>query len=218
MRDILKKTLYHFSKGQLRGILYGKIFLQMVPKIVGYISLLLYRGLYKHIRVGKNIKCWGRVIITKSPESIVAIGDNARLVSDFARASIGLYSRCKFQLFFNSKIIIGQNVGLNGTSITCRTTFVKIGDGTIMAPNVIIVDSDFHQLWPPENRTFNMGYENDKGVKIGKNVWIGMNSTILKGVTIGDNSIIAAGSVVAENIPSNVLVGGVPAKILKQLK
>lgn len=88
-------------------------------------------------------------------------------------------------------------------------------EGTIIGPNTIIVDSDFHSIWPPENRCNTMGYENDKAVTIGKNVWIGMNCIILKGVTVGENSVIAAGSIVTKDIPPNVLVGGNPAKIIR---
>jgi acetyltransferase-like isoleucine patch superfamily enzyme len=62
-----------------------------------------------------------------------------------------------------------------------------------------------------------MGYERDRRVKIGKNVWIGVNCIILKGVTIGENSILGAGSVVVNDIPPNVLVRGNPAKIIKNL-
>ena len=56
-----------------------------------------------------------------------------------------------------------------------------------------------------------------KPINIGNNVWTGMNSLILKGVSIGENSIIAAHSVVTKDVPDNVIVGGNPAKILKQL-
>ncbi len=51
----------------------------------------------------------------------------------------------------------------------------------------------------------------------GHNVWLGGNCTVLPGVTIGDNSIIAAGAVVSADVPPNVVVGGVPARVLKQL-
>jgi hypothetical protein len=57
-----------------------------------------------------------------------------------------------------------------------------------------------------------------KPVKIGNNVWVGAHATILQGVTIGDNAIIAAGAVVAKDVPANVIVGGVPAKIIKYIK
>ena len=55
-------------------------------------------------------------------------------------------------------------------------------------------------------------------IRLGKRVWIGAHATILAGVTIGDNSIVAAGAVVTKNVPPNVIVGGVPAKIIKEIK
>ena len=58
--------------------------------------------------------------------------------------------------------------------------------------------------------------ENRKGVQIGDNCWIGANVTILDGVNLGNNSIIAAGSVVNQSFKNDVLIGGVPAKILKE--
>ena len=87
----------------------------------------------------------------------------------------------------------------------------------MLAPNVIIVDSDFHAHWPPEKRFQQVDSALDKEVIIGRNVWIGMNSIIIKGVTIGDNSIIGAGSVVTSNIPSNVIAAGSPARVVKEL-
>lgn len=54
-------------------------------------------------------------------------------------------------------------------------------------------------------------------VRIEQNVWIGNNVTILKNTVIGENTIIAAGAVVSGNYPSNVIIGGVPAKIIKHL-
>lgn len=55
-------------------------------------------------------------------------------------------------------------------------------------------------------------------VNIGNNVWIGGHSTICPGVTIGSGVVVAAGSVVTKNIPDNVVVGGVPAKIIKKIE
>lgn len=85
----------------------------------------------------------------------------------------------------------------------------------MFGPNCIVTDSDFHAHWPAERRNTEPGYENDKPVRIGDNVWIGMGSIILKGVDIGDNSIIGAGSVVTRDIPANCVACGSPAKVVK---
>lgn len=53
-------------------------------------------------------------------------------------------------------------------------------------------------------------------IVIGNHVWIGLNVTILKGVTIGDGCMVAAGAVVTKSFPPNYLIGGVPAKIIKE--
>lgn len=52
-------------------------------------------------------------------------------------------------------------------------------------------------------------------VTIGENVWIGSSATILPGVTIGNNSVIAAGAVVTKDVPANIVVAGVPTKVVK---
>ena len=56
-----------------------------------------------------------------------------------------------------------------------------------------------------------------KPIHIGKNVWIGAHATVLQGVTVGDGAIIAAGAVVTKDVPSGIIVGGVPAKMIKQI-
>ena len=55
-------------------------------------------------------------------------------------------------------------------------------------------------------------------VVIKRGAWIAVNSVILPGVTIGENSIVAAGSVVTKDVPSNVMAGGIPAKIIKEIR
>ena len=61
------------------------------------------------------------------------------------------------------------------------------------------------------------GLEFGKPITIGDNVWIGGHAVINPGVTIGNNVVIAAGAVVTRDVPDNVVVGGVPAKVLRQL-
>jgi acetyltransferase-like isoleucine patch superfamily enzyme len=217
MNARVERLLDYLKKSQLPGVVYDRIFVQLIPEVKGACWLRFYKLVYSGFETGKNIRCWGRPVITKSPGSRISLGSDVRIVSDFDRAGIALYSKCKIQALMDSRIVIGNGVALTGTSITCRTTRIEIGDGTIIAPNCIIVDTDFHAPWPPENRTYSMGYERDRAVTIGRNAWIGMNSLILKGVTIGENSIIAAGSVVTKDIPADVIAGGVPARVMKAL-
>jgi acetyltransferase-like isoleucine patch superfamily enzyme len=75
---------------------------------------------------------------------------------------------------------------------------------------VTIRDSDNHLI------TSNPDFQKTMPIKIGNHVWIGLNAVILKGVTVGDGAIIAAGAVVTRDVPERCLVGGVPAKIIKE--
>lgn len=170
-----------------------------------------------NVDCGYNLYTHGRLILDVYPKSRIQIGNNVSLISNSKRCTASsLYSPIKLKTFSEtSEIVIGDNVGLNGTSITSRSKKIIIGEGTILAGNVIIVDSDFHNPWPPHNRLIFSGPQNDKNVLIGKNCWIGLNSIILKGVNVGDNSVIGAGSVVVKDIPPNCLAAGSPAKVIK---
>ena len=67
----------------------------------------------------------------------------------------------------------------------------------------------------PRKRRAHIGQA--KPVVIGRDVWIGGNCTILPGVTIGNNVVVAAGAVVTKDVPDNCVVGGVPAKIIREI-
>jgi acetyltransferase-like isoleucine patch superfamily enzyme len=93
----------------------------------------------------------------------------------------------------SAQIIIGNNVGVSGGSIVASKK-IEIGDGTLIGVNTTIIDTDFHPI-KSKNRRYDKKNIKSKPVKIGKNVFIGMNCVILKGVEISDNSVIPAGSV-----------------------
>ncbi|KAF0233620.1 MAG: transferase hexapeptide repeat containing [Desulfovibrionaceae bacterium] len=184
-----------------------------------YTNVFRIKSVLLGVRYGANLCCWGPVHIVRHPGSHIVIGDNVSIVSDSYRCSASsLYAPTKMRTFSpHSLIRIGNNVGLNGTSIISRSRHVIIGDNTMIAPNVTILDSDFHALWPPETRLMKPDFESDADVLIGENVWIGMQSIILKGATIGKNSVIGAGSIVTGNIPENMLAAGSPARVIRSI-
>jgi len=197
---------------------YRRLFIYILPlwfwRIVFKIKCIFWG-----IKCGSGVKVWGGVDLATSSKDSIKIGDDVSLISSSRRcAASALFSNVKLRTFKRSaRIVVGSNVSLSATSIAARSKTVEIGDGTCVAPNVIIMDTDFHSLWPPEGRAQNPGYEQDADVIVGKNVWLGINSIILKGVKIGDNTVIGAGSVVTSDIPANCVAAGNPAKVLKEL-
>lgn len=90
---------------------------------------------------------------------------------------------------------------------------VRIGDHCMFGPNVSLYTAG-HKITPRNRNKDGYGIP----ITIGNDVWIGGSSVILPGVSIGDNSIVAAGSVVTKDVPSNVIVAGNPAKVLRVIE
>lgn len=116
-----------------------------------------------------------------------------------------------FYTDFGKNTVIGKNCMIQ----QCCTFFdrggITIGNGVFIGPKVNLITLN-HDL-NPANRSATIA----KPIVIKDNVWIGINATILQGVTVGENAIIAAGAVVTKDVPSNTIVGGNPAKIIKMI-
>ena len=108
-------------------------------------------------------------------------------------------------------IHIGSGVFINSGCKFQDQGGIYIGDGALIGHNTVLATLNHGML--PEER----GDLIPRPIHIGKNVWIGSNSTILPGVTIGDNAVIGAGSIVTKDIPENMIAVGSPAKIIKSI-
>lgn len=124
-----------------------------------------------------------------------------------------LHIESSFKFDYGYNIYLGENFYANYDCLLLDICPIVIGDNCMLAPGVHIYSAT-HPLDPTER---NSGKEFGKPVKIGNNVWIGGRSVIAPGVTIGNNVVIAAGSVVTKSFPDNVVVGGNPAKIIKEI-
>ena len=114
------------------------------------------------------------------------------------------YSEC------GKNIHIGKNVFINCCCHFQDQGGIYIGDGTLIGSHVVLATINHGQN--PAERADNL----PAPIHIGKSVWIGSHSTVLPGVTIGHGAIVAAGAVVAEDVPPNTVVGGVPAREMKK--
>jgi len=113
-----------------------------------------------------------------------------------------------------AKVTFGDNTHINNSFSVISEANITIGSNVLIGFNCTISDSNFHDL-NPNNRKHTD--PNPEAVIIEDNVFFGNNVTILKGVTIGKNSVVASGAVVSKSFPENVVIGGVPAKILSTL-
>lgn len=117
-------------------------------------------------------------------------------------------------VFTGKNLVLGDDVDLATGVLITTDGGVSIGDRTLVGYGTKILSSNHNVPMLPD-RIFNSGHTKAP-VVIGQDVWLGANCIILPGVTIGEGAIVAAGSVVTKNVPANVFVGGVPAKIIKE--
>ena len=112
-----------------------------------------------------------------------------------------------------ARVIIGNDIFTNNNIFICAANLIVIGDKTLIGQNVAIMDFEAHGIAPNQrNQLGDIGK-----VVIGENVWIGNNVMILKNTEIGKNSIVAAGAVVSGVFPDNVVIGGVPGKVIRNI-
>lgn len=131
----------------------------------------------------------------------------------FGRMGGSVFVEPTFRCDYGYNIYVGENFYANFDCVFLDVCTITIGDNCLLAPGVHIYTAT-HPLDATERKS---ALELGKPVSIGHNVWIGGRAVINPGVTIGDNVVVASGAVVTKNIPSNVLVGGNPARILKEL-
>lgn len=106
---------------------------------------------------------------------------------------------------------IGKNVFINFDCVFLDLGGITIEDNVLIAPKVSLL-SEGHPVNPNERQSLVPG-----PIHIKKNAWIGAGATILPGVTIGENAVVASGAVVSKDVNANTVVGGIPARHIKNI-
>ena len=121
---------------------------------------------------------------------------------------------------FVPSIVIGEGSSIGEHSHITAINHISIGNNVLFGRNVLVTDNAHgnnskEQLFmsPTERPLYSKG-----PVIIGNNVWIGEKASIMPNVRIGENSVVAANAVVTSDVPSNCIVAGVPAKIIKMIE
>lgn len=212
----IKGRTITFDK-KVRNIdLLSLFFSQGFAVLRGLLKVRKMVSLGRDVRVlAKHNAYLGKGVSIGNYSTIDALGTKGFYIG--AGSSIGSFSILKVSGTLTSigkEIKVGSNVGIGDFAHIGGAGGVVIGDNTIAGAYLSIhpenhVFSDTNELIRKQGVT-------RKGVSIGENCWIGAKVTILDGTVIGDGCIIAAGAVVIGSFPDNVIIGGVPAKILKQ--
>ena len=154
----------------------------------------------------------GFPIFRKQPNSKIEIGKRFYAVSKISWNSLGVFQPVFIHTFgIGSRIIIGDDVGISGCTITALEK-ITIGNRVLIGSGVLITDNDGHSVNPIDRHI-----SNDIAVKpivIGDDVFIGARAIILKGVTIGNGAVIGAGAVVTKDVPAYGIAAGNPAKVV----
>jgi len=169
----------------------------------------------RQLDIGAGWTCYGLPIIQKHRDSTIKIGTRMSLRSSVRSNPLGPNHPVIISTRRTGSILrIGDDFGMTGGSLVVDEQ-ITIGNRVWVGANTIITDTDFHPI-DPELRQLDPLNAKTAPIIIGDDVFIGMNTLILKGVTIGERSVIGAGSVVTRDVPSNSIVAGNPARIIKE--
>lgn len=203
--DMLSELFYR-GRWVIRGLFYKPFFKQaQFPLFIGKHVCIRFKN---HIRIGACASIANNANINALCRKEVVIGSNFKLGEHGIIECSGVISE------LGEELVIGDNVGISANAFLGVRGRVEIGQNTIIGPyfslhseNHTFSDCSIPIKYQPTSR---------KGIVIGENCWIGAKVTILDGVTIGNDCVISAGAVVTHSFPDNQVIGGVPARVLKE--
>ena len=150
--------------------------------------------------LGRRPRVWGSVRVVNLGEMVIGERVQVRAVP-WATELVSLPG---------GRLEIGDGTFINAGVSLCAGDLVKIGSRCQIGPRVMIVDNDFHVAGDP------LRQPESRPVVLEDLVWLGAGAIVLKGVHIGRAATVAAGSVVTKDVPAGAIVGGVPARVIRE--
>ncbi len=151
-----------------------------------------------------SVRVYPNVILNTEYGGTISIGEKTELLYGVTLMTYG------------GNIIIGKNCSINPYTVLYGHGNLTIGDNVLIAGHTLIIPSN--HIFSDTEKPINTQGETRLGIIIEDDVWIGSGCRILDGVTIGKGAVVAAGAVVNKNVNPYTVVGGVPAKLIKNRK
>ncbi len=140
---------------------------------------------------------------------------------DEGRLTIGRHTLlepgCWITMSSEGRIAIGSGCFLNKNTMLAAQEAIEIGDHVMFANNCFVGDAD-HRYDDPGTPVTMQGFVPRGPVRIGSNVWFGVNCVVTGGVEIGERAVIGANSVVTSDVPPRTIAAGAPAKVLREIE
>lgn len=218
------------GKPSMLALIKYELLTGLLGPIPGAFGLVLRQKLYRHMFAGCGRKVvFGRNVTIRHPHRL-KFGDNV-IIDD--NAVLDGKGESDITIEIGSGSIVGRNSILSckggsirladkvNISVNCTLlseTFLNIGENVLIAGHCYLVAGGNHGLERTDIPILDQPLIEKGGIDIKEHCWLGANVTVLDGVTIGRDSVAAAGSVVTKPVAEYHIVGGVPAKVIKDRK
>lgn len=148
------------------------------------------------------------------PDNVIFLRLRGWLVKPFLGKCDGNLRIGRFVDIYNPSMLrLGRDIYIAYGCVFLANSEITVGDEVLFGPYAVISSSNHTRI----NRSYRYGRTECAPVSLGRGVWVGAHSVITAGSIVGEGSVVAAGAVVAEEVPADVIVGGVPAKVIKRL-
>ena len=201
-------------------------FIRLFPAIKRIYYLYWNRLLFKllGINYGNNLRVYNKIYLLG--KGSITIGKDFSFTSgDSINPLCRNIRGAMYTTTTEAQIVIGDRVGISSACLWAKEK-ITIGNDVKIGGDCLIMDNDAHPIdfnYRRDSFVQSVGRDDyyskigSSPIEIGDDVWIGARCQILKGVHIGKRSIIAAGSIVTKDIPSDVVAGGIPCRIIRPI-